>query len=348
MDSYNYDSMYSNPISFDFMDEFDPNCEMFTFDLQDTACYLPPLDVPSGPPLLASILDEHFNVCSLEPADDHDMLIDSEISTPIDDSNLPADELQLIVDRDSPSVHLPPLTDSVIISIPKQGFAFLNTHPSLQLGCNTPTSSRESECHVPRMIKPDPYDSPQPAFWQPDGFYRHTPRVYAASFDAEADAALLRSYLSPMGLPARPETLKPKEQSSFLAMVVEHAHFNLNWMQMRIRVAVQKLFGMKESNAKSRICKIIKAATGSHESLKRSFTTANLRSVPIVNASTFTTLNANAFTNLNASTFTTVNANSFTNVNANTFTSVNANLDVDEITDEQADGPPLKKQRTDA
>jgi len=130
-------------------------------------------------------------------------------------------------------------------------------------------------------------------------------RIYATDFNASEDAFFLREYLNPEGFPEDITPLKASIQSQFMAKAVEHCHFDLGWEQVRIRVAIQCLFNIKESNAKSRVCKIIKGAKKSRE----------------------------ASTNVN--------------VNKRSHECIDPNLDADEITDDQADGPPFKKQRTD-
>jgi hypothetical protein len=93
-----------------------------------------------------------------------------------------------------------------------------------------------------------------------DEVYRHKKRTLASDFDAANDSIIVRNYLVRAGLHStRDMTLMPAaKQSPYILAAIEHCFFDLGWEQVRIRLVLQYIFGMKENNAKSRVSKVIK------------------------------------------------------------------------------------------
>ena len=73
--------------------------------------------------------------------------------------------------------------------------------------------------------------------------------------------------------------LSPSKQSPFVVATIEYCFFDLGWEQVRIRLVLQHMFGIKENNAKSRVSKVIKSLEGVRDRLPREG--AGLKRAPV-------------------------------------------------------------------
>jgi len=126
------------------------------------------------------------------------------------------------------------------------------SRPSVIVPIQIPFASR------PSVIVSIPKDRLQPQSIITDNVYRHKRRAVAADFDAPNDSIIVRNYLIRSGLHNDLCDMSPAVQSPFITAAIEYCFFDLGWEQVRIRLVLQYIFGMKENNAKSRVCKVIK------------------------------------------------------------------------------------------